>query len=64
MVFENSITTTGIEFTLKDLEFFGEIIKLKTWIISDDTELFLSMLKERLGEEIEEDLRSVEVKSD
>ena len=34
------ITTRGVEFTSRKVEFGGEIIKLQTWIISDDKEKF------------------------
>lgn len=44
-VAENSITTTGAEFTIREIEFCDKIITLQTWIISDDKERFQPMWK-------------------
>ncbi len=41
----NYMTTTGAEFTLREVEFCGKIIKLQTWIISDDKERFQDLWK-------------------
>jgi len=41
----NYMTTTGAEFTFREVEFCGKIIKLHSWIISDDKERFQDLWK-------------------